>query len=112
MGRLNVLQEYTEPMQTWTAIAATGMSQRLNGAAGARGAVAINSISARRQIHPVPHTSQKNSRVLEEAARTAVPCPTAQQEFRALHSGPALSSEEKALCRILGREKATVWPAV
>src|SRR4051812_42929460 len=32
MGRLKVLQAYTEPMQIWMATAATGISQRLNAA--------------------------------------------------------------------------------
>jgi hypothetical protein len=30
MGRLKVLQAYTDPMHMWTATAATGISQRLN----------------------------------------------------------------------------------
>src|SRR6266481_1767654 len=34
MGRLNVLQEYTEPMHRWMATAAAGISQRLKGACG------------------------------------------------------------------------------
>src|SRR6266581_9709616 len=31
IGRLNVLQEYTEPMHRWIATAAAGISQRLKG---------------------------------------------------------------------------------
>jgi hypothetical protein len=40
MGRLKMLQEYTEPMQIWIATAATGISQRLKGVAGEDRAVA------------------------------------------------------------------------